>query len=237
MSKVNSFLPRLGLKLNRVKYGKGLKLGGWPFIFRFPQASLEIGDDCAINSNFISNLIGLYQRTIIIARGRGRVKIGSHVGISGSTIYARELIEIGDYTVVGANCKIFDNDFHSLNPEERKKDIYDNLVTRPVKIGENVFIGCNSIILKGTEIGDNCVVGAGSVVHGRFGPDCTIAGNPARVIRSGGDHCTRAAQEKDGRERQAAAGKKTEGRLRQTGEETGKGEKTGSSDCFDHHKK
>ena len=91
MSKVNSYLPRLGLKLNRVKYGKKLKLGGWPFIFRFPQASMEIGDDCAVNSNFISNLIGLYQRTIIIARGRGKVRIGNHVGISGSTIYAREL--------------------------------------------------------------------------------------------------------------------------------------------------
>ena len=62
MSKVNSYLPRLGLKLNGVKYGKKLKLGGWPFIFRFPQASMEIGDDCAVNSNFISNLIGLYQR-------------------------------------------------------------------------------------------------------------------------------------------------------------------------------
>ena len=203
MSKVNSYLPRLGLKLNGVKYGKKLKLGGWPFIFRFPQASLEIGDDCAVNSNFISNLIGLYQRTIIIARGRGKVRIGNHVGISGSTIYARELIEIGDDTVVGANCKIFDNDFHSLNPDERRRDVYDHLVTRPVKIGRNVFIGCNSIILKGTVIGDNCVIGAGSVVHGTFGPNCTIAGNPARVIKnheSAGKKTGKTKEKQEGRE-------------------------------------
>ena len=183
MSKVNSYLPRLGLKLNRVTYGKGLKLGGWPLIFRFPQARIKIGRDCGINSNFISNLIGLYQRTIIIARGKGKIRIGDHVGISGTTIYARERIEIGDYSVIGANCKIFDNDFHSLDPKERRGEIYDNLVTKPVVIRKNVFVGCNSILLKGTRIGDNCVVGAGSVVSGTFEPGCVIAGNPARVIR------------------------------------------------------
>ncbi len=183
MSKINSYLPRLGLKLNHVTYGKGLKLGGWPFIFRFPRARIQIGRDCGINSNFISNLIGLYQRTIIIARGKGKIRIGNHVGISGSTIYARERIEIGDYCVIGANCKIFDNDFHSLDPEERRRDIYDNLMTRPVVIGKNVFVGCNSIILKGTRIGDSCVVGAGSVVSGVFEAGSVIAGNPARVIR------------------------------------------------------
>ena len=186
MSKFNSQLPKIMLKMNKVKYGKGLKLGGWPFIFRFSQASLEIGEDCAINSNFLSNLVGLYQRTIIIARDKGTVRIGSHVGISGSTLYARELIEVGDYSVIGANCKIFDNDFHSLNPEERKADIYDHLVTRPVKIGKNVFIGCNCIILKGTVIGDNCIIGAGSVVHGTFESGSVIAGNPAKVIKKTG---------------------------------------------------
>ena len=41
----------------------------------------------------------------------------------------------------------------------------------------------NSIILKGTTIGNNCVVGAGSVVHGTFGDNCVIAGNPAKVIK------------------------------------------------------
>lgn len=182
MSKFNSQLPKVWLKLNKVSYGKGIKLGGWPFIFRFPQAKLSIGENCSINSNFLSNLIGLYQRTIIIARGEGEIRIGNHVGISGTTLYARELIEVGDDTVIGANTKIFDNDFHSLDPEERRNDVYDTLVTRPVYIGKNVFIGCNSIILKGTTIGDNCIVGAGSVVHGTFPDGVTIAGNPAKII-------------------------------------------------------
>lgn len=50
-------------------------------------------------------------------------------------------------------------------------------------IGKNCFIGCNSIILKGTVLGDGCVVGAGAVVCGKFEDNCVIAGNPAKVIR------------------------------------------------------
>ncbi len=183
MARINSILPRLWLKCNGVRYGKGLVLGGWPMIFRFPSAEISMGEGCKINSNFLSNLIGLYQRTILIARGNGKILLGDRVGISGTTLYARERIEIGDNSIIGANCKIFDNDFHSLDTQERINDVFDNLVTKPVKIGKNVFVGCNSILLKGTVIGDNCIIGAGSVVHGVFEDNCVIAGNPARVIK------------------------------------------------------
>lgn len=185
MLKFNSYLPRLFYKLNRVKYGKKLVLHGWSFIFRFPEASVEIGNDCTINSGFFSNLLGLYQRTILVARGNAKIKIGDNTGISGATIYAWENIEIGDNCIIGANVKIFDTDFHPADAEERLRGNRDAVKTKPVKIGSNVFIGVNAIILKGTELGDNCVVGAGSVVSGRFGNGEVIAGNPARVIRRG----------------------------------------------------
>jgi acetyltransferase-like isoleucine patch superfamily enzyme len=51
-----------------------------------------------------------------------------------------------------------------------------------IKIGNNVFIGTNSIILLNTTIGNNCIVGAGSVVRGQFPDDSVIVGNPAKVI-------------------------------------------------------
>lgn len=183
MLKFPCVFPKIFLKLNRIKYKRGLRLIGYPFIFRYPKAELSFGENCTVNSNFFSNLIGLYQRTIIIARGEGRVTIGNNVGISGSTVYARERIEIGDNTLIGANTKIFDNDFHSLDVSERINDDYSNLITKPVIIGKNCFIGCNCIILKGTVLGENCIVGAGSVVHGEFEDNCVIAGNPARVIK------------------------------------------------------
>lgn len=49
-------------------------------------------------------------------------------------------------------------------------------------IGNNVFIGMNSVILMGSTIGNNCIVGAGSVVKGNFPDNSVIAGNPAKVI-------------------------------------------------------
>lgn len=53
-----------------------------------------------------------------------------------------------------------------------------------VTIGNNVFIGMNTIILKGVTIGDNVIIGAGSIVNRDVPDNCVVAGNPARVIMS-----------------------------------------------------
>jgi len=182
MLKFNCYTPRVLLKLNKVKYGKKFRMVGWPFIFRFPKAKITIGDNVKFNSNFWSNLLGINHKTIIIARGSAEVTIGNNVGISGAAIYAHDKIEIGDNCLIGANVKIIDNDFHPIDPVARLNSD-PNIPHAPVTIGKNVFIGMNSIILKGTVIGDNCVVGAGSVVHGKFEDNCIIAGNPARAVK------------------------------------------------------
>ena len=52
------------------------------------------------------------------------------------------------------------------------------------RIGENCFIGSESLILPGLTIGDNCVIGAGSVVTKDVPPRSIAAGNPAKIIRS-----------------------------------------------------
>ena len=88
MLKFPCHLPKLFMKLTGVDYGKKLKLLGYPFIFKFRNSELKIGNNCTINSNFFSNFIGLFQRTIIIARYGGKINIGNRVGISGATIYA-----------------------------------------------------------------------------------------------------------------------------------------------------
>ena len=118
------------------------------------------------------------------------IEIGDNVGISGATIYARKKIIIGENTCIGGNCKILDNDFHPTEAEVRNKLLRDEnggdsdlVPSREIKIGKNCFIGCNSIILKGTVLGEGCVVGAGAVVTGKFEDNCVIAGNPARVIK------------------------------------------------------
>lgn len=57
-----------------------------------------------------------------------------------------------------------------------------------VKIGNNVFIGINTTILKDSEIGDNVIIGAGSLVNGKIESNCVAAGVPARKIMSLDDY-------------------------------------------------
>lgn len=182
MFKSNYF--KLIMKLNKVKFGKNLNLYGIPVIFKKKGSQLNIGENCTIKSSFLSNLVGLSQRTIIVTRTEeAKIEIGNNVGISGATIYARKGITIGDNTLIGGNVKILDNDFHPIEVEARNLDIKEKIGTRKIKIGRDCFIGANSLILKGVEIGDGSVVGAGSVVTGKFPSNVIIAGNPARVIK------------------------------------------------------
>lgn len=182
--KLSSNWFKIFLKLMKVDYGKKLRLNGVPVLFNGKGATLKIGNNVTINSSFLSNLIGLYQRTIIVTRGKdAEIVIGENVGISGATIYARKSIKIGDNTLVGGNVKILDNDFHPIDIEARNADDKEKIGVRSIKIGKNCFIGCNSLILKGTELGNGCVVGAGAVVSGKYEDNCVIAGNPAKVVK------------------------------------------------------
>lgn len=188
---MNSNWFKVLMKLTKVEYGKNLLLKGVPVIFNKNGAKLKIGENVTVKSSFLSNLVGLYSRTIIVTRAPGAViEIGDNVGISGATIYARKGIYIGENTCIGGNCKILDNDFHPLEAKTRNRLLNDSnggdsdlVPVREIRIGNNCFIGCNSIILKGTVLGDGCVVGAGAVVCGKFEDNCVIAGNPARVIK------------------------------------------------------
>ena len=189
---MNSNWFKVFLKLNKVDYGKKLLLKGVPVIFNKRGAKIHIGNNVVIKSSFLSNLVGLYQRTVIVTRdAKASIIIGDNVGISGATIYARKSIKIGDNTCVGGNVKILDNDFHPIEWEERNKLLFDKnggdatslIPAKEISIGKNCFIGCNSIILKGTVLGDGCIVGAGAVVSGCYENNSVIVGNPAKVIR------------------------------------------------------
>ncbi len=185
---------KLFLKIIKVRYGRNLHIHGVPVIFNSKGARIKLGANVIIKSSFLSNLVGLYSRTIIVTRtSDSEIIIGDNVGMSGATLYARKGIYIGENTAIGGNCKILDNDFHPILAEDRLKflnnysDDLDHLIlAKPIYIGKNCFLGCNSIILKGTVLGDGCVVGAGAVVSGKFDSNCVIVGNPAKVIRKVG---------------------------------------------------
>jgi acetyltransferase-like isoleucine patch superfamily enzyme len=91
------------------------------------------------------------------------------------------LIDIGDNVVITENVFLITHEgsicvFHNENP---KLDLFGT-----IKIGNNCFIGMNSLILPNTTIGNNCIVGAGSVVRGKIPDNSVVSGNPAKVIRT-----------------------------------------------------
>jgi len=93
------------------------------------------------------------------------------------------LIEIGNHVAIAAGTEFITHDGATWVFED---DVECGGVFGKIKIGNNVFIGINCIILSNTEIGDNCIVGAGSVVRGHFPENSVIAGNPAQVISKTG---------------------------------------------------
>lgn len=85
---MNSNWFKLVMKMTKVEYGRNLLLKGVPIIFNKGGAKLKIGENVTIKSSFLSNLVGLYSRTIIVTRAPGAaIEIGDNVGISGVTIY------------------------------------------------------------------------------------------------------------------------------------------------------
>lgn len=87
--------------------------------------------------------------------------------------------------LIGANCQIYDTDFHPLESKFRYGDMKDNNWIRraEVIIEDGVFIGTRCIILKGTRIGTGSIIGAGSVVSGHIPENEIWAGVPARFIK------------------------------------------------------
>ena len=144
-----------------------------------------IGDDVIFNSLDNVNLVGLKGATILCASKGSKIVIGNRTGLSASVLNSRGLIQIGDNVNIGGNVRIFDHDFHPIEWWARRKpEQTDKTRVRPVVIGDDVFIGTNAIILKGTHIGERSIVAAGSVVFGlNIPPDSIVKGNPAVIVK------------------------------------------------------
>lgn len=152
------------LKLNGVKIGKNFKFYGLPTIFRTRGSYIEIGDNFECRSWWFSNPLGLNHPTIICTwSDKAKIIIGNDVGISGGSIVAQEYIKIGDGVLVGANATIIDTDFHPTSGKVRY--MKTNIKSKGVYVGNNVFIGMNSVLLKGVIISNNTIVPAGRTVR------------------------------------------------------------------------
>ena len=116
--------------------------------------------------------------TLVIGKN---CKVNDRVHIS-----AHESVAIGDNVLMASNIFISDNSHGSYreNPSNPGLAPDDRLVvTRPVRIGDNVWIGEGACVMPGVTIGNGCVVGANAVVTKSFPANTVLAGSPARAIR------------------------------------------------------
>lgn len=164
--------------------GKHVRFIGFPILSVYKNSKIDIGNNCLFISKSLYTDLGVSRRVIFRTLSHNSsITIGDGVRASGVVICSKLSVNIGKGTVIGSDVIIADTDFHSLNHQLRstEKDKL-NAKSKAVKIGNNVFIGTKSIILKGVSIGNESVVGAGSVVTKSFGPNSIIAGNPAKQI-------------------------------------------------------
>ena len=164
--------------------GKKFKIDGKLWVWAQKKGCIHIGDNVRINSRFGSNLVGLTNPVVFQCLENGTIAIGNNSGLSSVVLSARSNIIIGDNVKIGANVRVFDHDHHSLDSIFRRGgEDKSHVKTRPVVIGDDVFIGTNSIILKGVSVGNRSVIGAGSVVSCDVPADEIWAGNPARFVK------------------------------------------------------
>ena len=124
-----------------------------------------------------SNKVALYHDVgLYLDSENAKIFIGKNSYLNRRTeIKCQSSVSIGDDTAIAWDCIIMDTDYHSINGK---------VMTAPIVIGNHVWIGCKSVILKGVNIGDNAIVAAGSVVTKDVPANCLVGGSPAKIIKT-----------------------------------------------------
>lgn len=151
---LNRKIKRLEFKIKYKKY-KFAENSFLPFIEFEAQ-------DC--KNVIVDRSVSFRQGCALRVRSSGILEIGEGTAFNNNCIITcREKIKIGRHVLFGPNVAIFDHD-HDF----RGNDFEHEFVTDEIDIGNNVWIGANVTILKGTKIGDNAVIGANAVVFGNI---------------------------------------------------------------------
>ena len=159
-------VPNGYLKLSVSKLFAKVKFGTLPRIDRLTEVSIDSGANCVIGKRF-----NMRRNAILRVRKGATITLGNNVSLGNNCIVAcHDRIEIGDNVQFSPGVLLYDHDhdFRVIGGLSEGK-----FVSSPITIGNNVWIGANTIILKGTSIGNNCVIGAGSVIKGSY-PDGSV---------------------------------------------------------------
>lgn len=132
---------------------------------------IELGKNSSID---VLEKFRIYSGYHIILLNEAKLTLGSGYINRNVKIRCYESISIGLNVAISENVSIWDSDAHLLE---------GSVQTKPIVIGDNVWIGTNCIILKGVTIGNGAVIAAGSVVNKDVEPNCLYGGVPAKKIK------------------------------------------------------
>lgn len=174
-------LYTLFLKKKFYSFGKNSIIK--PFLNSSHEEYISIGDFVNIGSFCRITVSTEFGGFKVKSTNKIRLKIGNHVDVgNNSFITANNNIEIGNHVIMSAYVTISDHDHGFL---DIKKNLHEQPLTEGghVKIGNNVFLGVKSSILKNVSIGEHSVVAANAVITKNVPPYCVVAGNPAHIIK------------------------------------------------------
>lgn len=117
-----------------------------------------------------------YEGCIITIEENAVLQLGNGYINSNSKIYCFNKITVGDGVAISEEVIIRDSDNHKL--------LYEGYeMTKPITIGNHVWIGFRAVILKGVTIGDGAVIAANALVNRDVPPNCLVAGIPAKIVK------------------------------------------------------
>jgi acetyltransferase-like isoleucine patch superfamily enzyme len=165
-------ITRLKLLVNpKIKIGKNSTIKYSSEFKLTDGAKLVIGSNCTIKENSY----------FLLTKPNPYLQMGDYVGIGRNCYIAiKDHLEIGSYTRIGPNVTILDQD-HTYEKSDLIMNQHADI--QKVKIGKDVWIGANAIVLKGITIGNGAILGAGSVVTKDIPPYEIWAGVPAKFIK------------------------------------------------------
>jgi len=139
---------------------------------------------------------------VILENSNAEVKIGDNVYIGNSKIICKQKVVLGNNILIAWGVTIYDHDSHSVIIEDRRNDIFQTYTdfinekgnylknknweivnSNPIIIEDDVWLGMESLILKGVTVGEGSIVAARSVVTKDVAPYTIVAGNPAKEVK------------------------------------------------------
>ena len=193
-----AFICKLNI-LKTIYYS--LRFGGRVFVGK-AKIYIEGNGEIAFTTSKSSIMIGVYTTvatpTVITLMNNAKLIVGHSVKINrgskivvhdngilkiddntyfneNARVHCRKMISIGKNCAIAWNTNILDTDIHTIQYSKDKSN-----VDRNIQIGNSVWVGANSTILKGSTIEDNCIIGANSLVKGYLKSNNIYGGNPCQ---------------------------------------------------------